>query len=111
MGVVEPGLGVVQLQDAVIVVGSVAFDQVQLPLATFQDGVVGDEAPLVVVGPGLHLAAHRAGEVVCGAQVIHVVVQPDMVAVALGPPGPLLRAGGPAVVAGVCAYSSTQPWG
>lgn len=46
------------------------------------------------MGPGLHLAADWAGEVVCGAQVIHVTVQARVVAVALGSPGPRLRAGG-----------------
>ena len=51
------------------------------------------------------------GEEIGGAQVVHVIVQARVVAVALGPPGPLLRAGDAAVVAGVCAYSSTQPWG
>lgn len=51
------------------------------------------------------------GEEIGGAQVVHVIVQARVVAVTLGPPGPLLRAGDAAVVAGVCAYSSTQPWG
>ena len=108
MGVIEPGLGVVQLQDAVVVVGGVPLDQVQLPLSALEHGVVGDEPPLVVMGPGFHLAADRAGEVIGGAQVVHVIVQAHVVAVALGPPGPLLRAGDAAVVAGVCA---SQPWG
>ena len=93
MGIVEPRLGVVQLQHAVVVVGGVALHEVQLPLAAFQDGIVGDEAPFVVVGPGLHLAADRTGEIIGSAQVIHVVVQAHMVAVALWSPGPLLRAG------------------
>ena len=74
--------------------GGIALDQVQFPLAAFEDGVVDDQPPLVVVGPGLHLAADRAGEVVGSAQVIHVTVQARVVTVALGSPGPLLRAGG-----------------
>ena len=86
--------------------GGVPLDQIQLPLAALEDRVVGDEAPLVVVGPGLHLAADRTGEVVGGAQVIHVVVQAHMVAVALGPPGPLLRAGDAGLLAdGTCLYT------
>ena len=42
---------------------------------------MGDLAPLVVVGPALNLAGQGAGQVVGGAQVVHVVVQADLVAV------------------------------
>lgn len=61
--------------------GGVALHQVKLPLAGFQHRVVGDLAPLVVVRPTGHLQAHRAGQVVRRAQVVHVVVQPDLVSV------------------------------
>ena len=79
--------GVVQLQDAVKVMGGVPFDQIQLPLAALEHGIVDDKSPLVVVRPRLHLEGHRAGEVIRAAQVVHVVVQPDMVTVILGDPG------------------------
>ena len=105
MGVIEPGLGVVQLQDAVVVVGGVPLDQVQLPLSALEHGVVGDEPPLVVVGPSLHLAAHRAGEVIGGAQVVHVVVQPHVVAVVLGPPARLRGPGSRAVLRICCVLA------
>lgn len=59
---------------------SVVLHQVKLPLAALQDSVVGDLAPLVVVGPALHLLGDRAGEVIHRAPEVLVVVQPDLLA-------------------------------
>ena len=56
----------------------VVLDQIQLPLAHLQDCVVSDLAPLVVVGPALHLLGDRRSEVVHGTPEILVVVQPDL---------------------------------
>ena len=42
---------------------------------------MGDLAPLVVVRPAGDLQAHRTGQVIGGAQVVHVVVQADLVPV------------------------------
>ena len=87
MGAIEPGLGIVQLQDAVKVMGGVPLDQIQLSLATLENNVMRNPAPLVVVSPGFHLEGLGASEVIRAAQVVHVVVQPDMVTVILGDPG------------------------
>ena len=54
--------------------GGVLLDEIQLPLAALEDGVVGDLAPLIVAGPGDDLAVDGAGQVIRGAQVVSVVV-------------------------------------
>ena len=63
-GIIETGFGIVHPQHRVVLVAGVILHQIQFPLAALEDGVVGDLAPLIVVGPALHLAAHRAGQVV-----------------------------------------------
>ena len=80
LGIVHPGLGVVHVEHGVEVMAGVVLHQVKLTLAALEYRVVGDLAPLVIVGPALHLLAHRAGQVVHGAPEVLVVVEPHLLA-------------------------------
>lgn len=71
----------------------VVLHQVELPLAALEHGVVGNLAPLVVVGPALDLLAHRAGQVVHRTAQILVVVEPYLVAVLHNAPRAVLDSG------------------
>ena len=72
--------------------GGILLHQIQLPLAAFQHGVVGDLAPLVVAGPGDDLAVDCAGQVIRSTQIITVVIGVQLTGVIQQAGGAVLNA-------------------